>query len=49
MVTMTTAGGPVAGQLDLFGDAVPDVVPETVLMGAARGVLRPDLAGCQDA
>jgi predicted transcriptional regulator len=29
---MTTTGGPVAGQLDLFGDAVPDVVPDPVLM-----------------
>ena len=28
---MTMAGGPVAGQLDLFGDA-PDTVPEPVLM-----------------
>jgi hypothetical protein len=31
MVAMTT-GGPVAGQLGLFGDAVPDAVPEPVLM-----------------
>jgi predicted transcriptional regulator len=32
MVTMTSTGGPVAGQLDLFGDAVADAVPEPVLM-----------------
>jgi predicted transcriptional regulator len=32
MLVMTTTGGPVAGQLDLFGDAVPDAVPEPVLM-----------------
>jgi predicted transcriptional regulator len=32
MVAMTTTGGSVAGQLDLFGDAVPDAVPEPVLM-----------------
>src|SRR5262249_29215851 len=29
---MTTTGGPVAGQLDLFGEAVPDAAPEPVLM-----------------
>jgi predicted transcriptional regulator len=29
---MTTTGGPVAGQLDLFGDTAPDTVPEPVLM-----------------
>jgi predicted transcriptional regulator len=29
---MTMTGGPVAGQLDLFGAAVPDAVPESVLM-----------------
>ena len=29
---MTTTGGPVAGQLDLFGDAAPDAAPEPVLM-----------------
>jgi predicted transcriptional regulator len=32
MVVMATTGGSVSGQLDLFGDAVPDVVPEPVLM-----------------
>jgi predicted transcriptional regulator len=32
MVVMTTTGGPVAGQLDLFGDPIPDAVPEPVLM-----------------
>jgi predicted transcriptional regulator len=32
MLVMTTTGGSVSGQLDLFGDAVPDVVPEPVLM-----------------
>jgi predicted transcriptional regulator len=32
MVAMPTAGGPVAGQLGLFGDAVRDVRPEPVLM-----------------
>lgn len=32
MVVMTTTGGSVSGQLDLFGEAVPDVVPEPVLM-----------------
>jgi predicted transcriptional regulator len=32
MVAMTTTGGTVAGQLDLFGDASPDAVPEPVLM-----------------
>lgn len=29
---MTTTGGPVARQLDLFGGAVPDAAPEPVLM-----------------
>jgi predicted transcriptional regulator len=32
MVVMTTTGGPVAGQLDLVGDPIPDAVPEPVLM-----------------
>jgi predicted transcriptional regulator len=32
MLVMTTTGGSVSGQLDLFGDAGPDVVPEPVLM-----------------
>jgi predicted transcriptional regulator len=32
MVVMATTGGPVEGQLDLFGDAVPNAVPEPVLM-----------------
>jgi predicted transcriptional regulator len=35
MVAMTT-GGPVTGQLGLFGDAVPDAVPEPVLMALHR-------------
>lgn len=32
MVIMTMAGVIVAGQLDLFGEAVPDEVPEPGLM-----------------
>jgi hypothetical protein len=49
MEVMTTTGGPVARQLDLFG-AVPDAVPEPVLMVLHASYYDLiDLAGRQDA